>query len=1163
MKKVAIFMSDFHLGQGDRMEEFHADKEFSELLCRLSQEHADDDVDLVLLGDVMDLWTTITEAKEVNAQTSTEVPLYFPVDLKKPAAKTSAVQKELDRAKAVMDAHPLFFDALGRFLIRAPHCRRIVYVPGNHDHSVVAQELQTEIRRRILGDDVLELGRTLLKRDNLQQNDLENRIEFLFCYENEDLQVYAEHGNQLTYKGVFKYENFRDFGNECPGYYELKLVWNRLERRNPDFDNVFMGALSPAMWPGLFWWFLNPFQPKNWTAFRSLRKFRVQYKDDNRAEVKAARALMPSALKTVLYLLWASRFGVTRDEFSDQIPWLFANATSTLASDISATDTSLRVAEGTGVKFPCPTTPEYFWATLEAGATREIIKATERAGDTFTIVRGREGTTASNFSKDATIKLRLTVCGDRLDPAKIKTVILGHSHHAKDRDLPGFDGVKYYNLGSWIYRFENGRGVVEQTWVSISRDLEGEVVSTSPDRSRITVQYKSTCRGEVPVTYRVDPEDLIAELRRGQRVILERDDRGIVRNIVREPFRRNVVDQHMFRRKVELSVDASNPVGKDGCRLNPVTRGMLDILVGDVVLYHWNFGVTLKRLLFSLKLPEFFRVVPEMIFSYINRTGSSSYWSHSTMVYGSPSETAESTHYADPIFLEAVPRTGVGLHGPQHYLAHPNEWDLAVLRSKAKWLTGIANWGNRIVLRRIAASAIDLHYDNSAVASITLYRASRMLDERHGKPFVAGFVKGGLFGIVVLTLWVLFAWVIPWLLANLWETLRTAWTIAWLEGFGVVLVVAKEWAVQTWRDIFHWLGQIGPVALLWKPVYDLFQSGDWVLKAIVLALMGILTVVLILAIYAIVRVIWVAYWRAAFAVGAFWGVLMVPVMADLAKDWRGKSYEQRWAMTLVWMLIPLLAMFSWSWSDDPMRVAFWVLSTAVVVVWFSDVLTEVVAPIIEPIVSAGVDLVRRVREKLFQEEAYICSGLIQHALLCTAGEVKKNPQSIMVNPQWTPQMPPAKERRLLRETLPQHFSQAEEKFDWVYLVINGEIRHRPGIAHRAEVNPDPLQITQLQLNPQSPFTLSRQAAWSLKLALLGLYCIVLYELLGKSWERWLVLGDLWLGFALGVCAIVLAHFAWKELVLNPRTVRGRSLTWWGGRLGWLAAASAAAAYLSA
>ena len=48
MKKVALFMSDFHLGQKDRMEEFHADEEFAELLGRISHKHADDEVDLVL-----------------------------------------------------------------------------------------------------------------------------------------------------------------------------------------------------------------------------------------------------------------------------------------------------------------------------------------------------------------------------------------------------------------------------------------------------------------------------------------------------------------------------------------------------------------------------------------------------------------------------------------------------------------------------------------------------------------------------------------------------------------------------------------------------------------------------------------------------------------------------------------------------------------------------------------------------------------------------------------------------------------------------------------------------------------------------------------------------------------------------------------------------------
>jgi UDP-2,3-diacylglucosamine pyrophosphatase LpxH len=132
MKKVAIFMSDFHLGQMGRMEEFYADKEFAELLARLSLEHANEVVDLVLLGDVMDLWTTIVDEVEITALKSADIPLYFPVveDNRK-----HAVEQEMRKAEAILKAHPAFFTALGLFLLQDPRHRRVLYIPGNHDHS--------------------------------------------------------------------------------------------------------------------------------------------------------------------------------------------------------------------------------------------------------------------------------------------------------------------------------------------------------------------------------------------------------------------------------------------------------------------------------------------------------------------------------------------------------------------------------------------------------------------------------------------------------------------------------------------------------------------------------------------------------------------------------------------------------------------------------------------------------------------------------------------------------------------------------------------------------------------------------------------------------------------------------------------------------------------
>jgi UDP-2,3-diacylglucosamine pyrophosphatase LpxH len=385
MKKVAIFMSDFHLGQKDRMEEFHADQEFAELLERRSKEHADHEVDLVLLGDVMDLWTTITDKREINAKSAAEVDLYFPVT---PATRKAALEKELAKVISITSAHPEFFAALRRFLSDVPTLRRILYIPGNHDHSVVAQEIQKKIRDTIVGQDL----------------QLNSRIEFPNWYDDEFLQVYAEHGNQLTFGGAYRYDDFGTFGQECPGYYALKLVWNRLERKSPEADNVFMGALSPATWPGLSWWLLAQGNLRNW---KILRTYTTQYEQDPRAT--KARSQMPKPRQTVAHLM-KSKGSVTGDEFWDQVPQLF-----------------------------------------------------DPNGQGVAPLRGR-----------------------RLDPHETKTLVLGHSHHAKDKDLPDLHGVKYYNTGSWIFHLENGRRIVEQTWLTISRDrgAGGRGVTGHPEPDR-------------------------------------------------------------------------------------------------------------------------------------------------------------------------------------------------------------------------------------------------------------------------------------------------------------------------------------------------------------------------------------------------------------------------------------------------------------------------------------------------------------------------------------------------------------------------------------------------------------------------------------------------------------------------------------------------------
>lgn len=84
------------------------------------------------------------------------------------------------------------------------------------------------------------------------------------------------------------------------------------------------------------------------------------------------------------------------------------NATSTLASSINSSVTSLSVAIGQGALFPTLGGGDYFYCTLaNVAGTVEIIKVTARTSDTFTIVRGQDGTTGAFWTAGDKVELRL------------------------------------------------------------------------------------------------------------------------------------------------------------------------------------------------------------------------------------------------------------------------------------------------------------------------------------------------------------------------------------------------------------------------------------------------------------------------------------------------------------------------------------------------------------------------------------------------------------------------------------------------------------------------------------------------------------------------------------------------------------------------------------
>ena len=82
------------------------------------------------------------------------------------------------------------------------------------------------------------------------------------------------------------------------------------------------------------------------------------------------------------------------------------NAETTLDASINDSVTSIVVVDGSA--FPSPTGNDYFIATIEEGATIEIVKVTARSTNTLTVERAFDGTSASSFTSAATLSLRIT-----------------------------------------------------------------------------------------------------------------------------------------------------------------------------------------------------------------------------------------------------------------------------------------------------------------------------------------------------------------------------------------------------------------------------------------------------------------------------------------------------------------------------------------------------------------------------------------------------------------------------------------------------------------------------------------------------------------------------------------------------------------------------------
>jgi len=435
MEKVAIFISDLHLGRGDELDDFVEFNEnaFMQFLAHQSERHRSKDLDLVFLGDSFDIWQVASE-KEKTAIHSSDIEIAIRPD------------GEQDRVQQIISAHLQIFKALGQFLEVDVGRRRIVFTTGNHDHSLIHPGIQGVVREAI----------TTIKSVSSAY------VLFSNYYDEPDLRTYGEHGNQLDDNN--RYDNFTAFGSECPGYYFVRVFWNRLECRDPGLQGLSWWNCFQYFWAHHLWRLLKP----AWDLWR-------QYKTDPRSFKRIDVPGMPFFDVEEGKPLPAPVTGKPLPEFPDILlseggdpERIFStddeteNLLRSLYHDPKESGFRESVDQILAEKFhgqPPPVPSEPVMSIPEFGLFHdEYVSA----------VTGM-------FAPDDEHPATLPIKGSSLSDEAYDYVLLGHTHDEKKVSLRQL-GVLYLNTGSWAAKRDpKGQNVSRLCYVTISKASDGKV----------------------------------------------------------------------------------------------------------------------------------------------------------------------------------------------------------------------------------------------------------------------------------------------------------------------------------------------------------------------------------------------------------------------------------------------------------------------------------------------------------------------------------------------------------------------------------------------------------------------------------------------------------------------------------------------------------------
>jgi len=386
-------------------------------------------MDLVILGDFLDIWGVAPE-EEKSARTSEEIL----VDL--------VEDDQQERAREAVEAHMATFESLGGFIAQQPERRRVVFVVGNHDHSLVRESVQEVIRNAVGG----------------RASEMEGRMEFPLFYDSPELHTYAEHGNQ--YDANNRYRDFATFGEECPGYYFVRLVWNRLEPLAPSLD----------VWTESF---RAIFKNKLWRLLDPAYCFYRQYRKDPRPFQRIDVAWVPFFAASGPF---ATTTGRPLPGFPDLLFSNFADPRRVFSTDRETEDMLRSLYHGAENR----QFKEWVDGILKEkyGAEFPPVPGEPSQGVEFGLFQDEnEWAAAGMFCEEDETPRTPLLRKAGLREGLYDTVIFGHTH--KEKMVRLHRNTKYFNTGTWsALRDADGRNRSRLCYVKLTRREGGEVEAT-------------------------------------------------------------------------------------------------------------------------------------------------------------------------------------------------------------------------------------------------------------------------------------------------------------------------------------------------------------------------------------------------------------------------------------------------------------------------------------------------------------------------------------------------------------------------------------------------------------------------------------------------------------------------------------------------------------